>query len=168
MNKDSNKDKLIGLWLLVLEVLLVWVLALIAIGQMWPKLAERGLFGDSFGMINSLFSGLAFAGIIYTILLQRKELALQRLELAQTREELKRSADAQEELKDQQRRQVANMRVSAQLDAMSSLLNYHMRQEEIASRSNDSINIQESRRSQQELVNRIQVILETKDNLEPL
>lgn len=34
----------------------------------------RGVFGDKFGAINALFSGLAFAGIIWTILLQRKEL----------------------------------------------------------------------------------------------
>jgi len=30
--------------------------------------------GDTFGVINALFSGLAFAGIIYAILLQREEL----------------------------------------------------------------------------------------------
>jgi hypothetical protein len=34
----------------------------------------RGQFGDKFGAINSLFAGLAFAGIIFTILLQRGEL----------------------------------------------------------------------------------------------
>lgn len=34
----------------------------------------RGLFGDQFGAVNSLFSGLAFAGIIITILLQRRDL----------------------------------------------------------------------------------------------
>lgn len=36
--------------------------------------AVRGQFGDKFGAINSLFAGLAFAGIIFTILLQRGEL----------------------------------------------------------------------------------------------
>ncbi|QDV49438.1 hypothetical protein [Gimesia fumaroli] len=30
---------------------------------------ERARFGDMFGAVNTLFSGLAFAGIIYTILL---------------------------------------------------------------------------------------------------
>ncbi|MDR6554663.1 hypothetical protein [Paenibacillus qinlingensis] len=42
---------------------------------------KRGTFGDMFGAVNSLFSGLAFAGIIYTIYLQRKELTLQREEI---------------------------------------------------------------------------------------
>lgn len=44
----------------------------------WPiteySIAKAGTFGDSFGVVTSLFSGLAFAGIILTILLQRKEL----------------------------------------------------------------------------------------------
>ncbi len=48
---------------------------------------ERGTFGDMFGSINALYSGLAFAGIIFTILLQRKELKLQREELSDTRKE---------------------------------------------------------------------------------
>lgn len=47
----------------------------------------QGLFGDKFGAINALFSALAFAGIIFTIFLQRKELKLQRQELQDTRVE---------------------------------------------------------------------------------
>lgn len=35
----------------------------------------RGQFGDKFGAVNALFSGLAFAGIIITLLLQRRDLA---------------------------------------------------------------------------------------------
>lgn len=50
---------------------------------------DRGTFGDMFGAVNSLFSGLAFSGIIITILLQRQELAFQREELAHTREEIR-------------------------------------------------------------------------------
>lgn len=40
-------------------------------------LAEKlrdGTFGDSFGTINALFSGLAFSGVLITMLLQRKDL----------------------------------------------------------------------------------------------
>ncbi|MCB9069238.1 MAG: hypothetical protein H6629_15695 [Calditrichae bacterium] len=48
-----------------------------------------------FGGINALFTAFAFAGVIFTILLQRKELKYQRYELELTRGELKRSADAQ-------------------------------------------------------------------------
>ena len=49
---------------------------------------ERGVFGDKFGAINSLFSGLAFVGLIVTLRYQKEELELQRQELAETRKEL--------------------------------------------------------------------------------
>jgi len=45
----------------------------------WPirdfTMGRSGLFGESFGFINTIFSGLAFAGLILTIYLQRHELA---------------------------------------------------------------------------------------------
>jgi hypothetical protein len=62
-----------------------------------PNWSESGVFGDTFGAINSLFSGLAFAGLLYTILLQSRELKLQRDELALTREQLTSSAASQKE-----------------------------------------------------------------------
>lgn len=46
---------------------------------------QRGNFGDMFGAVNALFSGLAFAGLIYAILLQKEELELQRNEIKDTR-----------------------------------------------------------------------------------
>lgn len=50
---------------------------------------DRGTFGDMFGGLNALFSGLAFAGIIITILVQMKELRLQRKVQEETQQELK-------------------------------------------------------------------------------
>lgn len=47
----------------------------------------RGTIGDSFGALNSLFSGLAFAGVIMTIIMQKNELTLQRDEMIETRKE---------------------------------------------------------------------------------
>lgn len=46
-----------------------------------------GTFGDSFGALNALFSGLAFAGVIITILIQKSELNEQQKELRLTRGE---------------------------------------------------------------------------------
>ena len=58
-----------------------------------------GLFGDAFGSVNALFSGLALAGVIVALMMQQDELKLQRSELQHTREvlsaqqgELERSA----------------------------------------------------------------------------
>ncbi|VVM74137.1 putative phage abortive infection protein [Pseudomonas fluorescens] len=36
---------------------------------------RSGTFGDAFGTLNALFSGLAFSGVLITLLLQRKDLA---------------------------------------------------------------------------------------------
>ncbi len=66
---------IIGLWLLT--------------GYLLIDEEERGSIGDMFGSVNAIFSGLALAGIILTILLQRKELGLQRDALKATREEFK-------------------------------------------------------------------------------
>lgn len=61
-------------------------------------LSEAGQYGDSFGRVNALFSGLAFAGVVFAIILQTIELRYQREELEDTREELRKSADAQNQL----------------------------------------------------------------------
>lgn len=50
------------------------------------ELTHRGVFGDMFGSINALFSGLAFVGVIVAILLQKEELEEQRRELKLSRE----------------------------------------------------------------------------------
>lgn len=52
----------------------------------WAK--NPGQFGDMFGAVNALFSGLALGGIVLAILLQREDLKLQRTELELTRKEL--------------------------------------------------------------------------------
>lgn len=46
-------------------------------------------FGDKFGVITSLFSGLAFVGLIYALGLQIQEIKLQKLELRKNREEMR-------------------------------------------------------------------------------
>ena len=53
----------------------------------------RGTFGDQFGAVNALFSGLAFAGLIYTIILQRRDLKLQRQEMKEQTREFKKEND---------------------------------------------------------------------------
>ncbi|MGA4606140.1 putative phage abortive infection protein [Pseudoalteromonas maricaloris] len=92
-------------WLLISGVIATVVLyAGLLIFLTWPisklSISSSGVFGDSFGPLTSLFSGLAFAGLIITILMQRDELALQREELSLTRKELsgqKKEMQAQNE-----------------------------------------------------------------------
>ncbi len=66
-------------------IFLIWILS----GLLLYNIKDRGTFGDMFGAVNSLFSGLAFIGVIFAVLLQKKELELQRKELNLTREEIK-------------------------------------------------------------------------------
>lgn len=73
-------------WLLLLWFAIIFIWA--ASGWVLFSEKERGTFGDMFGAVNALFSGLAFATLIYTAWMQREELALQREELAATRTEL--------------------------------------------------------------------------------
>ena len=55
----------------------------------WPisewSVSKAASLGDSFGILSSLFSGLAFAGLIVTIVMQNKTLKLQMEELREAR-----------------------------------------------------------------------------------
>ena len=87
--------------IVVILITVAALLAVIGFGAIYYWLvtllidpSERGTFGDLFGGLNAIFSGLAFAGVLIAILLQRlelknqaKELQLQRNELEFTRHE---------------------------------------------------------------------------------
>ncbi|MBO6794732.1 MAG: hypothetical protein JJ895_12545 [Balneolaceae bacterium] len=85
-SKDELNKSISWGWLIVvlIMVLLLWSANYFILNDN----SQKGVYGDMFGAVNALFSGFAFVGVIYAILLQRKELELQRIELAQTREEL--------------------------------------------------------------------------------
>lgn len=74
-------------------ILVVCAYSAIIVYLTWPiseiSVNKSGVFGDSFGLLTSLFSGLAFSGLIITILLQREDILLQRQELTETRNEIK-------------------------------------------------------------------------------
>lgn len=102
-NQRSIKSKQMLRKYLLLAFLFVMILWLsMFIINIWLLYDREGFnggtLGDSFGIVNSLFSGLAFALLIYTALMQKEELELQRQELRDNREELRRSADAHREL----------------------------------------------------------------------
>lgn len=64
-----------------------------------------GTYGDSYGSLNTLFSGLAFAMLILSLLMQREELQAQRKELEAQRKEIQESnkiAEGQREITKQQ------------------------------------------------------------------
>lgn len=50
---------------------------------------EAGTFGDSFGALTSLFTGLAFVGLIITLRQQKEQITMQREDLKLQRDEMK-------------------------------------------------------------------------------
>lgn len=72
---------------------IVFIYGLFLVAKTWPideySISKAGTFGDSFGALNSLFTGLGFAGLLTTIFLQREDLRLTRAELSETRAEIK-------------------------------------------------------------------------------
>lgn len=87
--------------LIILSVIVLWLALLyIAISSSdfkWNDLSILGQLGDSFGTLNTLFSGLAFLGIIISIKLQRDDLKLQRVELSRQYNEMKSQRELAEE-----------------------------------------------------------------------
>lgn len=59
-------------------ILLLWNIPFSVI----PDAIREGVFGDSFGTLNALFSGLAFSGVLLTLLFQRKDLSETRSQIA--------------------------------------------------------------------------------------
>lgn len=92
--KDNDTPTWRPLWILAGVLVSIWIVYGVVVWHAY-KGDDRGLFGDMFGGLNALFSALAFAALIYTADLQRKELECQRKELKQTREAMEASAAAQ-------------------------------------------------------------------------
>jgi hypothetical protein len=104
----------------------VFLWTLVAIIAVWAfgswSLARIGFTaGDNFEALSALFSGLAFAALIVTLLMQREELRLQRQELRLTRKELARAAEAQEATQVQMQRQADLLEYAARLDAATAI-----------------------------------------------
>lgn len=59
-------------------VLLLWNIPFSGV----PDAIREGVFGDSLGTLNALFSGLAFSGVLLTLLFQRKDLSETRSQIA--------------------------------------------------------------------------------------
>jgi hypothetical protein len=94
----------------------LWLISIPVVTGIYGKPTSAHEFGDMFGAINALFSGLALAGIIYTIIIQREELRL-------TRDELKRAAEAQTNSAESLKKQLLQQTDASRLTALSALVN---------------------------------------------
>jgi hypothetical protein len=76
-------------WGIIIGVILFWIAWIIIIPARFIGTTTRfdnaGQFGDMFGALNTLFTGFAFAGLVYTIILQREEIRRSREEAIDTK-----------------------------------------------------------------------------------
>lgn len=86
--KEYKHLKQIIIWSVV-TVIVLWVINMISLGFMNSN--ERGTLGDMFGAVNAIFSGLAFAGIIISLYMQRIDLKNQKEQLKLNYEEVKQT-----------------------------------------------------------------------------
>lgn len=110
---------------MIFLVIIIWIVSTILIIFGLNNWSDRGTFGDLFGAVNALFSGLAFAGLIYTIVLQKQDLELQRNEITLNRAELKKTAKAQQNSEKALIEQVEQMKKASKLNALKTLIDYY-------------------------------------------
>ncbi len=118
----KRNDNLRGLIILFVVVFLIWLIFFILGLCLFQEKVNVGAFGDSFGILNTLFSGLALGGVIFTVYQQKKELELQREELQATREEMKKSTIAQQNSEMALSEQVKSMELTAKLNGLNTML----------------------------------------------
>ena len=107
MKKEQSESFGPFIWTLI-AVVLLQILGALLIFYSFDSWTTRSSFGDMFGVLSSLFTGLAFAAVIYSLYLQRKDLKI-------TQEELRHSVKAQNE-------QAESLRETALLNALTTLV----------------------------------------------
>lgn len=150
-SSEAAIEKDIFIYLAIGGVVLLWVVAAIVILTI-PGQLDKGTFGDAFGALNTLFSGLAFAILIATIRLQKTELQLQREEMELQRYEMRQSRSELEGQKQQLAKQnelsvmaarlsVLPLLIRQECDGIASLGPYF---EEWSKRNPDSLSAQQA------------------------
>lgn len=155
---ESNTSRFKLLTKLIILVVIIWIGSTVLIMFGLDNWSDRGSFGDQFGAVNGLFSGLAFAGLIYTIVLQKQDLEMQREEIAQNRKELQKSAKAQQKSERALTEQVEQMKIAARLNALKTLIDYYNIQ--IANPNNTEPIIQKAKERRKETIREIDALVD--------
>jgi hypothetical protein len=94
-SSDEAMDKLHIRYLTIAALIIIglWLVTPFILFKVFPAPSDRGTFGDLYGSINSLFSGLALLGVIAAIFLQHKELSLSTIELRKSAQSLKQQVE---------------------------------------------------------------------------
>lgn len=119
---NSNNKLLFGI---IITVFLLWAISAGVIMLTLDDWATRGTFGDLFGAVNALFSGLALAGLVYSLYRSREELGLQREEIESNRKELIKSRKTQEKSEKALEEQARQLRVASKINGLKILIDYY-------------------------------------------
>jgi len=119
MLKDKINNNLLSV--LVMSVIAIWGISAAIILFFLDDWTARGTFGDLFGAVSALFSGLAFAGFIYANHLQKRDLDHQRAELKKTTKSQQHSEKAL-------MLQVEQMKIAAKLNALNTIIVFYNQQ----------------------------------------
>ncbi len=90
---QSSINKHYSLLWVILAVILCWLLVPFVFYYISESLDKAGQLGDLFGIVNALFSGLAFAILIIELNFQRQELKLTRQAMTDQKDQLKAQSD---------------------------------------------------------------------------
>lgn len=96
---DKSRPKAASVWRPIVwactAIFVLWFISLnLLVSGGECDVGVLGPLGDSFGALNALFSGLAFAGVITALILQNREIDLQRRDLRATLDAQRESAEA--------------------------------------------------------------------------
>ena len=160
MRENSSKSGVfIGLMLVVIALWLLSAVFIIGYMDNWP---DRGTFGDLFGAVNALFSGLAFAALIYTIVLQRDEIKQNREEIVLNRKELAKGSKLQQKAQQVLIQQVNQTHLSAKMNAMRTLVDYYNNQ--IANPKSTEETIARAKHKRKQIITQIDDLIDGLDD----
>jgi hypothetical protein len=158
METKTQKNQFTTLIKMSAFVILIWLLSAIIIYFSVSNWGDRGAIGDLFGAVNALFSGLAFAALIYTIILQREEIRLNRSEIELNRKELKKSVSVQQNSQKALREQVIQTHLTAKINAMSTVINYYNTQ--VSNVNNSPELIEKARTKRRDLIKQMDNLID--------
>lgn len=121
---EDMKQILNSFTALIIFTILLWFLSGVGIMFFLDDWSDRGTFGDLFGAVNALFSGLAFAGLLFSLIENRKQISSQQEELLINRKELLKARKIQEKTEKAIEAQVTQIQNTARLSGLNTLVNY--------------------------------------------
>ena len=154
-SNQTNKNLFLKLLLVVVSI---WLLSAVFIIYFLDDWSSRGTFGDLFGAVNALFSALAFAALIYTIVLQREEIKENREEIKLNRKELSKSSKLQQKAQQVLVEQVEQTHLSAKMNAMRTLVDYYNNQ--ISNPKNSEEIIEKAKQKRKEIISQIDHLID--------